>query len=488
MDVGLMPYRQALDLQLQLHAQRLSGRCPDTVVVCEHPSVVTLGVKGPANRLTVAPGLLATRGIDLVQTDRGGGVTAHNPGQLVFYPIIDLRARGLAVSDYIRQLETIGIVLLARLGLKAQTRKGLPGVWIGDRKIGFIGVRIRHGVTLHGMAINIANDLGIFDLFVPCGIDGLQVTSVQRELGRNIQMGQARDLLMQAIEQAWADGRPARKRLPEWLRRPAPTGRLYERTEQVLVDLGLETVCMHANCPNRGQCWARGTATILILGPICTRRCRFCSVATGRPSQPDPTEPMRVAEMAARLGLRYLVITSVDRDDLPDGGASQFRDCVVEVRKRMGPINVELLVPDFKGCQERALEVLRPALPFVFAHNLETVPELYPKVRPGADYKRSLALLRMAKERFGVQTKSSIMLGLGETDSQVERVLMDLRAVGCDRLTIGQYLRPSKESLEVVEYVRPEVFEAWRVRGLSMGFSWVLSGPFARSSYMADSA
>jgi lipoic acid synthetase len=198
--------------------------------------------------------------------------------------------------------------------------------------------------------------------------------------------------------------------------------------------------------------------------------------------------------MAEQTGAKYLVITSVDRDDLPDGGASHFRDCINEVRQRCPDMKFEILTPDFRNCQARAIEVLRDALPFVFAHNIETVPSLYPIARAGGDYQRSLNLLRIAKETlrfaqgdsFDLVTKSSIMLGLGETDAEVEQVLKDLRDVGCDRITIGQYLKSSKDSLEVVEYIKPEKFDSWKQRAIELGFSWVMSSPFARSSYFAE--
>jgi len=301
-------------------------------------------------------------------------------------------------------------------------------------------------------------------------------------------------------------------KLPPWLRRPWPAGHSFEQTRATLDSLGLETICTNANCPNRGECWGRGTATVLILGNVCTRNCKFCSVATGRPKPPDPSEPARLADMAQRMNLKYLVITSVNRDDLPEGGAGHFRDCLDEVRRQCPAMQFEILTPDFRNCQERALDILAGALPFVFAHNVETVPSLYPTARAGGNYERSLRLLRIAKERYadfhpkphgqtslsvppvlalsrpnaGIQTKSSLMLGLGERDDEVERALRDLRAVGCDRITIGQYLRPSKGSLDVVKYIPPEKFAWWKDRALEIGFSWVLSAPFARSSYFAE--
>jgi lipoic acid synthetase len=276
-------------------------------------------------------------------------------------------------------------------------------------------------------------------------------------------------------------------KLPPWLKRPLPAGKTFNLTETTLGDLELQTICVHANCPNRGECWARGTATVLILGEICTRNCRFCSVAGGRPAPPDPTEPARLAEMVRKMKVKYLVITSVNRDDLPDGGAGHFRDCVNATRGAYPDTQFEILTPDFVNCEEKALNTLRSALPLVFAHNVETVPSLYSKVRRGGHYQRSLKLLKMAKDILGnVPTKSSIMLGLGESDDEVEQVLKDLREVGCDRLTIGQYLKPSKQSVDVFEYITPEKFAEWQIRAHDLGFSWVISAPFARSSYFAE--
>ena len=279
------------------------------------------------------------------------------------------------------------------------------------------------------------------------------------------------------------------RKLPAWLRRPLPAGKTYEAVESTLSSLKLETICSNANCPNRGECWSRGTATVLILGNVCTRNCKFCSVATGKPAPPDPTEPARVAEMANKLSLKYLVITSVNRDDLPDGGAAHFRDCINQVRRHRSEMTFEILTPDFRNCQRGALQVLGDAVPFVFAHNVETVPSLYPMARAGGNYQRSLNLLKTAKQYYSdIVTKSSIMLGLGETDAEVEQVLRDLRSVGCDRITIGQYLKPSRDSLDVVKYVTPAKFDSWRQKALELGFSWVISSPFARSSYFAEQA
>jgi lipoyl synthase len=263
----------------------------------------------------------------------------------------------------------------------------------------------------------------------------------------------------------------SKRKLPPWLRRPWPAGHSFQHTRETVESLGLETICTNANCPNRGECWGRGTATVLILGNVCTRNCRFCSVATGRPSRPTRPNPPGWPTWPGGWTFKYLVITSVDRDDLPDGGAGHFRDCIQEVRRQCPAMRFEILTPDFKDCQEQALEILKDALPFVFAHNVETVPSLYPRARAGGDYERSLRLLRLARDRYpDVPTKSSIMLGLGETDAEVEQVLRDLHQAGCDRITIGQYLRPSKDSLDVVEYVTPEKFAWWKDRAAEIGF------------------
>jgi len=276
-------------------------------------------------------------------------------------------------------------------------------------------------------------------------------------------------------------------KLPPWLHRRLPADASFQHTEEVLSSLGLETICSNANCPNRGQCWARGTATVLILGNICTRNCKFCSVATGKPRPPDSGEPSRLARMVEQMQLKYLVITSVNRDDLPDGGAGHFRDCIDKVRQRCPDVKFEILTPDFRDRQAQAIEILGQCQPFVFAHNVEMAPSLYHSARVGGDYQRSLNLLRMAKDSYSdINTKSSIMLGLGETDAEVRQVLKNLRSVGCDRITIGQYLKPSKNSLGVVEYVTPAKFDRWKQEALELGFSWVISGPFARSSYFAE--
>lgn len=494
-DCDISNYREILQLQQELHEKRRRNEISDTVLIVEHTPVITLGARQSANKLQASREELAERNIDVVESRRGGGTTAHNPGQLVLYPILNLKQLGLDISEYIRKLEEIGIELLEQLGVSAERHKGFPGLWIKNKKIASIGVRVSKFVTYHGMAINIQNDLSIFDFIIPCGMDNIEITSVLKETGKRYPMNKIKEKLKELLIKHFPDEQTSpvtlrhntKGKLPPWLRRPLPAGETFHRTEQVLSSLGLETICNNANCPNRGQCWERGTATVLILGNVCTRNCKFCSVAVGKPALPDTTEPARLAEMAKQMNLKYLVITSVNRDDLSDGGAGHFRDCINTVRQKRPDMRFEILTSDFRNCQAKAIKILSDALPFVFAHNVETVPSLYSVARAGGNYQRSLNLLQMAKESYkDIQTKSSIMLGLGEKDAEVERVLKDLRNVGCDRITIGQYLKPSKDSLEVVQYIPPAQFDFWKHKAIDLGFSWVISSPFARSSYLAE--
>lgn len=276
-------------------------------------------------------------------------------------------------------------------------------------------------------------------------------------------------------------------RKPQWIRAKAPTSPEVSRLKSVLRDYRLHTVCEEASCPNLGECFSHGTATFMIMGDICTRRCPFCDVAHGRPGTLDAEEPANLAKTIAAMGLRYVVITSVDRDDLRDGGAGHFKVCIEAVRRQSPLTKIEILVPDFRGRLDAALEILVQSPPDVFNHNLETVPRLYKPVRPGADYTGSLALLRHFKERHPhLPTKSGVMLGLGETREEIQQVMVDLRAHGCDMLTIGQYLQPSRHHLPVVRYVLPQEFAELGEWAKGLGFTNVASGPMVRSSYHAD--
>jgi lipoic acid synthetase len=277
------------------------------------------------------------------------------------------------------------------------------------------------------------------------------------------------------------------QRKPSWIRARIPSGAAVQRVRTILRDRKLATVCEEAACPNLGECFHSGTATFMIMGEICTRRCPFCDVAHGRPLPLDAEEPQRLAEAIAELNLRYVVITSVDRDDLPDGGAAHFADCIREVRHRSPSITVETLVPDFRNQLELALPILAQQPPDVLNHNLETVPRLYKATRPGAIYPHSLQLLQQFRQyQPSVPTKSGLMLGLGETQKEVEQVLRDLRAHEVSMLTLGQYLQPSKAHLPVQRFVSPSEFDELAQLAYSLGFSQVASGPMVRSSYHAD--
>ena len=278
-----------------------------------------------------------------------------------------------------------------------------------------------------------------------------------------------------------------RLKKPDWIRVRMGNSARFHEIKRILREHALHTVCEEASCPNIGECFGKGTATFMILGDLCTRRCPFCDVAHGKPLAADPAEPLNLARTIAALELRYVVITSVDRDDLRDGGARHFADCIRAVRERSPQTKIEVLVPDFRGRLEIALDVLSQSPPDVMNHNLETVPRLYRQARPGADYAHSLRLLERFKLRFpDIPTKSGLMVGLGETDEEIISVMRDLRAHAVNMLTVGQYLQPSTHHLPVLRYVEPAVFETFARAATEMGFTHAACGPLVRSSYHAD--
>jgi lipoic acid synthetase len=278
-----------------------------------------------------------------------------------------------------------------------------------------------------------------------------------------------------------------RKRLPEWIRIKAPITPAVSNLKQLLREHKLVTVCEEAACPNLSECFSHGTATFMIMGDKCTRRCTFCDVAHGRPDPLDKDEPLNLATALGKMGLKYIVITSVDRDDLRDGGASHFAECIQAVRDHCPQTKIEVLVPDFRGRMQVALKNLGVALPDVFNHNLETVPRLYKQVRPGSDYFESLKLIQAFKAQYPhIPTKSGIMLGLGETNEEILETLKDMRKFDCDMLTLGQYLQPSRFHMPVARYVSPEEFNMLADKARELGFTNVASGPLVRSSYHAD--
>ena len=281
--------------------------------------------------------------------------------------------------------------------------------------------------------------------------------------------------------------RRERLKKPPWIRARFPGTPAVAQLKRILREQSLNTVCEEASCPNLGECFGNGTATFMILGDICTRRCPFCDIAHGRPQSVDPDEPDRLANAVRQMGLRYVVVTSVDRDDLRDGGASHFVDCITALRAASPDLKIETLTPDFRARLEKALDILVTRPPDVFNHNLETVPRLYRRVRPGSDYQHSLALLQRFFERCpSVPTKSGLMLGLGEDADEIESVMDDLRCHGVQLLTLGQYLQPTRHHLPVERYVTPSEFDALAKLGHKMGFSHVASAPMVRSSYHAN--
>ncbi|HUQ38907.1 MAG TPA: lipoyl synthase [Acidimicrobiales bacterium] len=509
--LGTVHYRDAHALQRALHG---SATGDDHLLLLEHPPVYTLGVRADAAHVLVDP---ATVGAELIRTDRGGDVTFHGPGQLVGYPVLTVAPRPGALADtpaYVASVEQLVIGVLSDVGLPGAARlPGYPGVWVGvgtdaPRKICAIGVRISRGRSMHGFALNVDPDLSWFDHIVPCGIPDKAVTSLAAE-GVDVDM----DTVVEAVvaratrrwgglgverqevsARAWLAGAgesngtsvALSSRKPDWLRRPAVMGEEFRALGRTIKGHGLTTVCEEAGCPNIFECWADGTATFMLNGEQCTRACSFCLVDTSRPVAPDPGEPERVAEAVAEMGLTHAVVTAVARDDLPDGGAAGFVATIDAIRRRSPGTAVEVLIPDCKG-DPAALDVLFAAQPDVLNHNLETVARLQRAVRPSAGYARSLAVLARAKAA-GLTTKSGIILGMGETHDEVVGALADLRAVGVDIVTLGQYLRPTAAHLPVARWWAPEEFDRLREVGEAMGFAHVEASPFTRSSYHAKQA
>jgi lipoic acid synthetase len=539
--LGRVPYREAEALQRALH-----GRSHDDyLLLLEHPHVYTLGSRAKTEHLLFDSA--DSVGAELVVADRGGDVTYHGPGQLVGYPIVSLaewRAGQRDVVAYVRALEQVLIDALADLDVVAHRSEGYTGVWVetsgGEEKLAAIGVRVANGRTRHGFALNVDPDLSMFDHIVPCGIADRGVTSLGRLLGSRAPSMQtvagavtARFLARfgyDAVERSdvvWrerpedlapftraaahgetpvrligrlaeagvvADPTPRPKDRPAWMRVKATMGPEYLELKKLVRGLGLHTVCEEAGCPNIYECWSQRTATFMILGDRCTRACGFCLVDTRKPEPVDRDEPRRVAEAVAVMGLEHVVITCVARDDLPDGGASVFAATVDAIRAaapssssgssttRPTP-RVELLISDCRG-DAASLDTIFAARPDVLNHNLETVARLQRAARPSAGYARSLAVLGRAKDAELV-TKSGLILGMGETEPEVRAAMADLRGVGVDILTLGQYLRPTRHHLPVVRWWTPEEFEALHQFGASLGFAHVEAGPLVRSSYHA---
>jgi lipoic acid synthetase len=511
--LGTVAYRDAEALQRALHEHSSN----DYLLLQEHPHVYTLGSRASLEHVLCDA---AAVGAELVEADRGGDVTYHGPGQLVGYPIVSLaewRAGQRDVVAYVRRLERVLIAVLADFGIDAAQAERYTGVWVADEKIAAIGVRVARGRTRHGFALNVDPDLSMFEHIVPCGIRDRGVTSMARVLGESVPMREVVDRTVARFAEAFGHGSLIRADVawrapevvagqpvkllgrlaeagvqadadlalhrPEWMRVRARLDGEYLELKRLMRGLDLHTVCEEAGCPNIYECWADRTATFMILGDRCTRACGFCQVDTRKPLPVDLDEPRRVADAVRTLGLAHAVITCVARDDLPDGGASVFAATVDAVRLESPGTAIELLISDSKG-DTHSLEQIFAARPDVLNHNLETVARLQRAARPSAGYARSLAVLGRAKDA-GLVTKSGLILGMGETDEELRVAIADLRAVGVDILTMGQYLRPSTQHLPVAKWWSPDEFAALGDYARSLGFAHVEAGPLVRSSYHA---
>lgn len=535
--LGRVRYTDAQALQRSLFA----NTSEQYMLLLEHPNVYTLGVRTDPHNILVDPSEV---GAESIRADRGGDVTFHGPGQLVGYPILNVPDEPERTPKFVRRIEDLVIEVLAEMGLKNTGRlDGYPGVWVDPsssdpRKICAIGVRITKNRSMHGFALNVSTDLSMFSHIIPCGIADKAVTSIEKE-GIDVSMGDVVEAFVRLGAQYFDDGsylhqsvgfkkRPIASakrvsdptepemsqeighlasnlekrmgragldassyleigsRKPEWLRAKANLGAGYRDVKKTMRKFSLATVCEEAGCPNIFECWADGTATFMINGENCTRACSFCQVQTNRPAPLDPLEPTRVAEAVKEMRLAFAVVTAVARDDLPDGGAGAFASTIREIRRVAPGTKVEVLISDCKG-EDASLKVVFDEKPDVLNHNIETVSRLQYVVRPSASYARSLSVLSRAKEA-GLVTKSSIIAGMGETNDELVATLRDLASIGCDIVTIGQYLRPTVNHMPVARWVTPEEFSELAVIGESFGIGHVEASPMVRSSYHARSA
>ena len=530
--LGRVPYGEALAVQEAMFREGRSHH----LLLLEHPHVFTYGPSADlSTNLKCVPSEV---GADFVAVNRGGDITYHGPGQLVGYPLLTLAPKGPnGPADsvaYVCSVEQVLIDTLRDLGVdNASRQQGYPGVWLDAgteraRKIAAIGVRVGRRRSMHGFALNVSTDLTYMrDHIVPCGIAEFPVTSLAEE-GIDVDIQTVVDALvvhatkrwgggaMRRADVAWRHmpddlsafsrgegaGEPVRlmgrlaragvtdaielsERKPDWIRPHVNHGETVMSLKRTLRDLQLVTVCEEAGCPNLSECWSDGTATFMVLGERCTRACGFCLVDTRKPTEPDIDEPRRVADAVRRMGLSYVVLTMVARDDLDDGGMAHVAACVRAIREVDPAIQVETLISDVRGA--RSLDVLLDERPDILNHNIETVARLQRAVRPSAGYARSLSVLARAKAA-SLTTKSGLIVGMGETDAEVIDTLRDLAAVGVGIVTIGQYLRPTSHHLPVSRWVHPDAFDMYKRVGEDLGISHVESSPLTRSSYHAKDA
>ena len=486
-DLGLMEYDEVLKRQKEYVSARIANDIPDQLILVEHPCVVTLGKSSGSGDLILSEKEIHDRGGTVQRVERGGMATYHGPGQLVAYPIMLLRNQD--IPSYVDSLQNIIAETLRAYGLTPMFKMKNRGVWVNSRKIASIGIAVRDWVTFHGISLNVSTDLSPLSWIISCGHAEEKFTTIEMETGKTIDMKELKNLFVKKYYNEFGysgDINPShlRSKVRPFSVRVADNTGAIEAMTAILHEHKLATVCHSAHCPNLSECFSRGTATFMILGTRCTRNCSFCAVETGMPVKVDPTEPDRVAQAAKDLGLKYVVVTSVTRDDLPDGGAEHYARTIRALRKHCGDVCVEVLIPDFGGDME-ALEVVCQAAPDVLNHNIETVPRLYPGVRSQADFERSLKILQKSADR-GLCVKSGIMLGMGEYPQETENVLSRIKQTGCRYLTIGQYLAPSRSHHPVIRYVSSDEFRAWEEKAYGMGFKHVAAGPLIRSSYKAD--
>ena len=527
--LGKLPYSEAYDLQLGLH-KAISNNYEDDdyLLLLEHDNVITSGRSSKDNNLLVSQEILDQMSIDFFETDRGGDITFHGEGQLIGYPIIRLQDPKKVVP-FVRSIENVLIQSLKELSIDSYTKEHDTGVWTSMGKIASIGIKVSKWTTYHGFSLNIFDKLEGFDLINPCGNEYESVTSIQSfndtvsfdEVSKIVsnnffklfeysevdeQFSQFTPKQLKSnkefnIDKMVAAGvfKPSSKGIPitikgvlpnepkrpEWMKVKANLGNDYRSLKNLLSEKKLNTVCEEASCPNIYECWSMGTATFMIMGDVCTRACGFCDVKTGKPGTLDLGEPKRVAESVKAMQLTHAVITSVNRDDLEDGGSQFFADTIYEVKKLNNKCDVEVLIPDFKG-DRLAIDNIIKASPEVINHNLETVPRLQREIRTSASYGRSLSLLHYVKSQgFEGKTKTGLIVGMGENKEEVASVLKDISKLNVDIVTIGQYLRPTAKHRPIDRYAPEEEFEYYKFIGESFGIPHVESGPLVRSSYHA---
>ncbi len=527
--LGNLPYSEALILQKGLKESVAGENNPyDYLLLLEHNNVITIGRTGDTKNLLLDSDELEKKGIEFFETDRGGDITFHGKGQLIGYPIMRLQDPK-KVIPFVRSLEQTIIKTLSSFGIEAFSKEDDTGVWTPEGKIASIGVKVSKWTTYHGFALNIFDKLEGFDFINPCGNQEEKVASVHTfntdisfddvvnkitetfvaEFGYKdvgIQMSQFTPTQLKKHKKHEIDEMldkgvfqknnnlvpitikgllPNEPERPEWMKVKANLGKDYRDLKNLISEKKLNTVCEEASCPNIYECWSMGTATFMIMGDTCTRACGFCDVNTGKPNDLDELEPLRVAESVLTMELTHAVITSVNRDDLPDGGSNFFAQTINEVKRLNPSTSVEVLIPDFKG-DKGAIDNIIEASPEVLNHNLETVPRLQREIRTAASYGRSLSLLQYAKESaFLGKTKTGLIVGMGEEFEEVIAVLEDLSQINVDIVTIGQYLRPTAKHRPIHRYVDKEEFIKYKSIGESFGIPHIESGPLVRSSYHA---